>query len=71
MLSRACSSPFLFFWKNQNGKGARVHCRHRHGQLMQRSSSAVFLFVLCVAGASSAIAPQGCEPGVLMYMGVG
>ena len=28
----------FFFWK----KGARAHCRHRHGQLMQRCSSVAF-----------------------------
>ena len=68
-----CLSPlFCFFLREKyNGKAARVHCRHRHGQLAQRCSSAVFLLVVCVAAALLAVAPQGCGTRVLMYMGAG
>ena len=63
----------LFFFKNllffESEKGARAHCRHRHGELMQRCSSVAFFIVMCVVSALSAVAPQGCGSRALMYMG--
>ena len=73
MLSRVCLSSFFGFFlrKKQSGKGARVHCRHRHGQLEQLCSSVVFLVLLCVVVALFAVTPQACGTRVLMYMGAG
>ena len=50
------ASSFFFFEKIK--KGARVHCRHRHGQLVQRCNTVVFSGVCrpCFAG--------GRAPGV-------
>ena len=80
-----CRRPFVFalsyaflrslilptFFEDKSQKGARLHCRHRRGQLEQRCRSAVFLVVVCVAVALSAVAPQGCGTRLLMYMGAG
>ena len=49
----------------------REHYKHRHGQLEQRCSSAVFLVVVRVACVFSAVAPQGCGTRVMMYTGAG
>ena len=64
--------PLLFLLKRKKmDKGARAHCRHRHGHMVQRCSSAAFFVGVCVVGALSAVAPQGCGSRVLMYMGAG
>ena len=70
------SSPpnfrFFFFYRKKKKKkrktGARVHCRHRHGQLVRRCNSLCPL--ACVAGAVAAVAPQGRGSRVLMYTGL-
>ena len=60
-----CFVFFVFFLKIE--KGACAHCRHRHGQLVQRCNSVVFFDVCrwCFVG--------GRAPGwrVLMYTGTG
>ena len=33
--------PLFFFFLKKREKGARAHCRHRHGQLVQRCNSVV------------------------------
>ena len=67
------SSPpnfrFFFMEKEKRKTGARVHCRHRHGQLVWRCNSVVSSGVL--VGAVAAVAPQGCGSRVLMYTGLG
>ena len=50
-----CFVLSFFFLKIE--KGARAHCKHRHGQLLQWCNSVV------------AAAPQGCGSLVLMYTG--
>ena len=69
------SPPLLFFFflnrKYQMKKGVRAHCRHRHEHLVQQCSSAWFFVVVCIVGALTAGAPQGCSLRVLMYTGAG
>ena len=51
---------FLFFFNSEAKlKRTREHYRHRHGQLEQWCSSAVFLVVVCVAAVFLAVAHQG------------
>ena len=67
-----CLCFFSFFFKREEKWcRKRQHYRHRHGQLEQRCSSAVFLVVVCVAGVFPAVAPQGCGSRVIMYTGAG
>ena len=49
--------------------GARVHCRHRHGQMVRRCNSVVSSGVChwCCGGSRA----QGCGSRVLMYTGLG
>ena len=49
----------------------REHYRHRHGQLEQGCSSAVFLVAVRIAGVFLAVAPQGCGSPVMMYTRAG
>ena len=66
------SSPpnFCFFFYGRKRKtGACAHCRHRHGQLVQRCNSVVSSG--SVVGAVAAVPPQGCGSRVLMYTGLG
>ena len=61
---------FVFFLMEKKRKtGARVHCRHRHGQLVRQC--VVLCPLACVVGAVAAVAPQGCGSRVLMYTGMG
>ena len=62
--------PLIFvFFLMEKKTGARIHCRHRHGQLVRPCNSAVSSGVCrrCCGG--------GCAPGVrlavLMYTGLG
>ena len=51
--------PLIFFFDGRKRKtGARIHCRHRHGQLVRRCNSVVSSGVCrwCCGG--------GCVPGV-------
>ena len=79
------SSPPIFFWcllvlfffskKNEKKfyrlkkKGAGVHCRHRHGQLVQWCNIVVFSGVCrrCFGGGRA----PGVRSRVLMYTGMG
>ena len=66
------SSPpnFRFFLLEKKRKtGARVHCMHRHGQLVRRCNSVVSSGVCrwCCGGGRA----QGCGSRVLMYTGMG
>ena len=62
---------FVCFFKKREQKRYRTreNYRHRHGQLGQRCSSALFLIVVCVAGVFLAVAPQGCGSRLLMSTG--
>ena len=63
---------FLPFYKKRKcGKGAHKHYRHRHGQLEQRCSSALFPFVVRVACVFLAVTPRGCGSCVGIYTGAG
>ena len=62
---------FVFLKREEKEKPKPEHYRHRHGQSEQRLSSAVFLFVVCVAGVFPVVAPQGCGWRVIMYTVVG
>ena len=65
---------FLFFFKinkkfkNLKKKGARLHCRHRHGQLVQWCNSVVFSGVCCRCfGGGRAPGVQVARPDVHWY----
>ena len=60
-----------FLKREENRRRTRQHYRHRHGQLEQRCSSAMFLVVPCLAVVFPAVAPQGCGSRVIMYTGAG
>ena len=57
---------FVVYFVFKMEKGARAHCRHRHGQLMQRCSSVAFSGVR-----RRWVEPQWCGSRVLMHMVAG
>ena len=66
---------FFFFWEKKKEKtkkrktGARLHCRHRHGQLVRRCNSVVSSGVCrrCCGGGRA----PGVRSRVLLYTGLG